>query len=68
MLTDDLEALNLGLPITFTESYEEATHKLYSALGSSPNKFPLFDYRERISTNPGSANTPQLTRGFIIET
>ena len=45
MLTDDLEVLVLGLPIAFTESYEEATLTLHSTLGLSQNTIPLFDFR-----------------------
>ena len=67
MLTDDLEVLILGLPIAFTESYVEATRMLYSALGLSPNKIPLFGYREWTFTNPSSANTPQPMKAFIVE-
>ena len=45
-LTDDLEVLTLGLPIAFNQSYDNATRMLYTALGLSQNKIPLFDYRE----------------------
>ena len=46
MLTDDLEVVVIGLPIAFTDTYEQATHMLYTALGLSQNKIPLFHYRE----------------------
>ena len=40
MLIDDLEVVIIGLPIAFTDTYEQATHMLYTALGLSQNKIP----------------------------
>ena len=65
-LTDDFEVLILGLPIAFSKSYEEATRMLYTALGLSQNKIPLFDFREWTSARP-AANAPYPTKGYVIE-
>ena len=67
MLTDDLEVVIIGLPIAFTDSYEKATRMLYTALGLSQNKIPLFDYREWTPSRRNEASAPHLTKAFIIE-
>ena len=65
-LTDDLEVLILGLPVDFNQSYDNATRLLYTALGLSMNKIPLFDYREWSPAQNNNSNAP-LTKGYVIE-
>ena len=40
---------------------------LYTALGLSHNKIPLFDYKERTPSRRNAASAPHLTKAFIIE-
>ena len=65
-LTDDLEVLILGLPIAFNQSYDNATRMLYTALGLSQNKIPLFDYREWSPIQRQNSGPP-VTKGYVIE-